>query len=75
MNESLSLEDLVQNFSHQVESALDQLKNTNETTLIETRGVGRAKIPSTIIGLYVHAAEHTMRHVGQLLVTVAVLKS
>lgn len=75
VNESLSLEDLVQNFSHQVESALDQLKNTNETTLIETRGVGRAKIPSTIIGLYVHAAEHTMRHVGQLLVTVAVLKS
>jgi hypothetical protein len=26
-----------------------------------------------VIGLYVHAAEHTMRHTGQLLVTVKVL--
>jgi uncharacterized damage-inducible protein DinB len=37
--------------------------------LPEWRGVGRAQLPSTGVGLLVHAAEHTTRHVGQLLVT------
>jgi uncharacterized damage-inducible protein DinB len=39
------------------------------------RFVGRAKLPSTVLGLLVHAAEHTMRHTGQLLVTVQVLRA
>jgi len=37
--------------------------------------VGRAQLPSTVIGLLVHAAEHTMRHTGQLMVTVRFLVS
>ncbi len=31
-----------------------------------------AGVPSTVLGLLFHAAEHTQRHVGQLLVTVRV---
>lgn len=73
-NENFSVKALIQNFSQQLERALEQMKNTDQATLTETRSVGRAQIPSTVIGLYVHATEHTMRHVGQLLVTVAVLK-
>lgn len=65
---------LVKQFNSQVDNALKQLANTNQSTLAEIRGVGRAQVPSTVIGLYVHAAEHTMRHLGQLLVTVKVLK-
>ncbi|HEY5825079.1 MAG TPA: DinB family protein [Cyclobacteriaceae bacterium] len=65
---------LVKAFNKQVDIALDQLRSTSESILTEQREVGRAKLPSTMIGLYVHAAEHTMRHVGQLLVTVRVLK-
>ena len=61
--------ELVQAFAQQVEAALTQLKNTPAATLPEWRGVGRAQLPSTVIGLLVHAAEHTTRHVGQLLVT------
>jgi hypothetical protein len=64
---------LIQRFNRQVDKALEQLKNTREDTLTEVRGVGRAQIPSTVIGLLTHAAEHTMRHTGQLLVTVRVL--
>ncbi|MCR8560494.1 DinB family protein [Mucilaginibacter sp. BJC16-A38] len=60
-------------FNKQVDDCLIQLANADELTLTDSRGVGRAKLPSTIIGLYVHAAEHTMRHTGQLLVTVKVL--
>ncbi len=61
--------ELVGRFHTQVERALAQLRATDERTLTEGRGVGRAQLPSTVIGLLVHAAEHTMRHLGQLLVT------
>ncbi|RYY19916.1 MAG: DinB family protein [Cytophagaceae bacterium] len=66
--------ELVQAFARQVDTALTQLKNTPEATLPEWRGVGRAQLPSTVVGLLVHAAEHTTRHVGQLLVTARVVQ-
>jgi uncharacterized damage-inducible protein DinB len=66
----LSAESLVQRFNDQVDRSLAQLRTTDEQTLTEVRYVGRAKLPSTVIGLLVHSAEHTTRHVGQLLVTV-----
>ena len=64
--------ELVRAFERQVDLALDQLRNTDERSLAEYRAVGRAQLPSTVLGLLVHAAEHTQRHVGQLLVTVRV---
>jgi uncharacterized damage-inducible protein DinB len=67
--------ELVEAFNLQVDRALVQLEKVDEATLTEERGVGRMHLPSTVIGLYVHAAEHTMRHAGQLLVTVKVLKA
>ncbi|MFC4213189.1 DinB family protein [Pedobacter lithocola] len=69
------IEELVNRFNKQVDAALEQLKITGEHTLSDFRGVGRAGLPSTVIGLLFHAAEHTMRHVGQLMVTVAVVKA
>jgi uncharacterized damage-inducible protein DinB len=66
------LRELVAAFERQVDLALEQLRNTNERTLTEYRAVGRAQLPSTVLGLLVHAAEHSQRHVGQLLVTVRV---
>jgi uncharacterized damage-inducible protein DinB len=33
--------------------------------LADLRGVGRKQLPTTVIGLLVHIAEHTQRHVGQ----------
>ena len=35
----------------------------------ESRCVGRKRLPTTVIGLVVHLAEHTQRHVGELIVT------
>ncbi len=69
-----SIKDLLDKFNKQVDKAIRQLSLTEESALTEARGVGRAQLPSTVIGLYSHTAEHTMRHVGQLLVTVRVLK-
>lgn len=65
---------LLQSFNQQVDKALEQLKQIDEKELTAFRGVGRAQLPSTVLGLLFHAAEHTMRHTGQLLVTVRVLK-
>ena len=73
-NNALTADKLEKIFNEQVDQSLDQLKATGEKTLIEFRGVGRAQLPSTVLGLLTHAAEHTMRHVGQLLVSVRVLK-
>jgi len=64
---------LLEHFNKQVDIAIKQLNETDKEILTEVRGVGRANMPSTVIGLLVHSAEHTMRHVGQLLVTVKVL--
>ena len=74
-NVYIKVSELLEHFNQQVDIALKQLSETDEAILTEVRGVGRAKVPSTVIGLLVHSAEHTMRHVGQLLVTVKVIKS
>ncbi|KQS26940.1 DinB family protein [Dyadobacter sp. Leaf189] len=71
--ESISFHFLLQQFKNQVDMAINQLKQADETTLSEIRYVGRAMIPSTQLGLLFHAAEHTQRHLGQLLVTAKVL--
>jgi hypothetical protein len=66
---------LVRDFGRQVDRSLDQLGTTPEEILGDPREVGRARLPSTVLGLLVHAAEHTQRHIGQLLVTTRVLRS
>ncbi|HEY2726894.1 MAG TPA: DinB family protein, partial [Parafilimonas sp.] len=73
--ENISLQKLLENFNIQVDAALKQLSETKEETLTDYRSVGRKKLPSTVIGLLFHAAEHTMRHTGQLLVTAKVLSA
>ncbi|UOQ75977.1 DinB family protein [Hymenobacter sp. 5516J-16] len=70
-----STQDLLQAFSRQVEVMLATLRTTSESTLLEFRPVGRAGLPSTVIGLLVHAAEHTTRHTGQLLVTAQMVRA
>jgi hypothetical protein len=67
-------QDLTLQFAAQVDRALRQLGATPENSLLEPREVGRARLPSTVLGLLVHAAEHTQRHIGQLLVTTRVLR-
>jgi catechol 2,3-dioxygenase-like lactoylglutathione lyase family enzyme len=56
----------------QVERAVDYLRAMQPQTLNEPRAVGRRQLPSTVMGLLFHAAEHAQRHVGQMLVTARV---
>jgi len=74
-NDGQTITELLANFNKQVNVALKQLSETDEKTLTDARGIGRRQIPTTVIGLLFHSAEHTMRHLGQLLVTVSFLKA
>ena len=67
--------DVLDALSARVDAALEQLRRTDPATLGEFRAVGRAKLPSTVIGCLVHGAEHAMRHVGQLSVTSRVARA
>lgn len=54
---------------HEVEHALARaetiVRSMDPQTLAEPRVVGRKRLPTTVIGLLIHIAEHTQRHVGQ----------
>ena len=52
-----------------VDRALDQLRGTDPQSLLDTRAIGRAGLPSTVMGCLFHAAEHTARHTGQFITT------
>jgi hypothetical protein len=65
---------LVAEFDAAIEVAFVQLRATDESTVLDRRAVGRARLPSNVIGLLFHAAEHTQRHVGQLVTTAKVIR-
>lgn len=44
-------------------------------TLEEPRYVGRKRLPTTVIGLLTHVAEHTQRHVGQAICAAKLARS
>ena len=67
-----SVNDLLSVLDAEVERALAQLRATEPRALVEVRRVGRKQLPSTMLGLLFHAAEHSQRHVGQMLVTARV---
>jgi hypothetical protein len=69
----LTAGDLLAGFEAVLTRAIDQLRETRETSLADGRRVGRAGLPSTVIGLLFHAAEHTQRHVGQAVTTAKLL--
>lgn len=72
---AISSDMLIAEFDNKIEEVLKKLKSIPVSSLTEFRGVGRKQLPSSVIGLIFHAAEHTQRHIGQLLVTLSVVKA
>lgn len=70
---SITKESLLENLSKRILQSISFLKTVQPETITEVRRVGRKKLPSTVSGLLFHAAEHTMRHTGQMLVTARIL--
>lgn len=65
----------LETLSGRVDAAIAELRTIDPATLGEFRGIGRAQLPSTVIGCLVHGAEHAMRHVGQLSVTTRIVRA
>jgi hypothetical protein len=65
---------LVEQFGRTVDAAVAQLRGTDASSLLDARGVGRAQLPSSVLGLLFHAAEHTQRHMGQMIATIKVVR-
>jgi hypothetical protein len=64
-----ALAKLVAGWHETVNGALDQLASIPDAALLESRSVGRLRLPSTVLGLIFHAAEHASRHTGQIVTT------
>jgi hypothetical protein len=56
-----------------IDRSLAQLRAIDPDRLLDAREVGRGKLPSTVLGLLVHAAEHSTRHMGQAITTARIL--
>jgi hypothetical protein len=66
---------LLRDFSNGVERAAARVRGFIGADLESQRFVGRKRLPTTIGGLLVHIAEHTQRHVGQMIATAKVVKA
>lgn len=65
--------ELLHQWEAQCQLAVDQLTRTDPATLLDGRAVGRAQLPSTVLGLLFHAGEHAARHAGQAVTTMRFL--
>lgn len=74
-SEPESLRAVVAESRRLIERAFEQLRATPALSLLDDRKVGRAGLPSTVIGLLFHGAEHATRHVGQAITTAKILKA
>lgn len=68
-----TIDALVVDATKTIERAFDQLRTTPGSSLLDKRQVGRAGLPSNVIGLLFHGAEHCTRHVGQAITTALIL--
>jgi len=70
----LNAAELTRRASGEINNALEVLKNVDLNGLFEERFVGRRKLPTNVFGLLFHIAEHTARHVGQIVTMVKIVQ-
>ncbi|HZD78068.1 MAG TPA: DinB family protein [Acidobacteriaceae bacterium] len=66
---------LLRQFGRSMERTSERIHGFMGAELEAERFVGRKRLPTTLGGLLVHVAEHTQRHVGQLVTTAKVVKA
>lgn len=69
-----SLKSLLEAVDASLADAEKRLRTLDTRTIYDVRYVGRKKLPTTVVGLLVHLAEHTQRHLGQAITTAKLLK-
>lgn len=61
--------DLLAEFRTAISTAAERVRVLDPSRLEEPRAVGRKQLPTSVGGLLVHVADHTQRHLGQLVTT------
>ena len=69
----LDVQSLVGSTQQVIGRALEQIRATPVSWLHDVRRVGRAGLPSTVLGLLFHAAEHAQRHAAQIITTTKIV--
>jgi uncharacterized damage-inducible protein DinB len=69
-----SLKDLAAGVEAALHQAEKKIAALDPATIHEPRYIGRKRLPSTVLGLLVHLAEHTQRHLGQAITTAKLLR-
>ena len=69
-----TLDELLQLVEQSLRRSEDELRHINAASLYAARNVGRRALPTSVIGLIVHLAEHTQRHLGQAIVIAKILR-
>lgn len=64
----MSLDDLIRHLHSAIEVAESRLFSLDPAQLCAPRAVGREFLPTTVMGLLTHMAEHTQRHLGQAII-------
>ncbi len=64
---------LLREFEKAVDAAMARVRALAGENLETARFVGRKQLPTTVGGLLVHLADHTQRHIGQMVTTVKVV--
>ena len=70
----LNAAELTEKAVDKINRALETLKTVAPESLFEERFVGREKLPTNVFGLLFHIAEHTARHVGQIITIARVVQ-
>jgi hypothetical protein len=52
-----------------------RIRNVDPDRYAQSRAVGRQHLPTTVVGLLIHCAEHTQRHSGQAITTAKIMHS
>ena len=65
MEPGASREDLLADLESGLSRAEHVIRRVDVLKLCDARTVGRQHLPTTVIGLLIHIAEHTQRHIGQ----------
>jgi len=68
-------DELLARLARVFEQVAQRVRAVDPATLAEPRYVGRRRLPTTVIGLLTHIAEHTARHVGQAISAARLVRS
>ena len=74
LTSDLNAGELTDKAIEEINKALAMLKNIAPESLFDERFVGRRRLPTNVFGLHFHIAEHTARHVGQIVTLARIVK-